>query len=168
MQAALVAFDAQDIVTFLLHDGRDDGALGAHGVDGDHGPREVEHGQQFRDGGDLVAFVADESLGEGDTGLAGPGAHGMDVGEGVGAMDAVGELEPLAQPAFLEFAKLHHQYVGAHAAEQGREGHEEDLAEVMAGVAAVAGSGMEAKDSKPSGNPREKSVLFGFLGIQEN
>ncbi len=85
-----------------------------------------------------------------------------DAGKGVGARAAVGELEPFSQPAFLEFAKFLHQFVGAHAAEQGGEGHEEDLAEVMAGVAAVTrvrngSEGLEAF--------RESKGVVGFIRI---
>jgi len=62
-----------------------------------------------------------------------------DAREGVVARDAVGELEPLAQPAFAQLGESLHEYVGSHPAEHGGKGDEEDLAEMVAGVAAVAG-----------------------------
>jgi hypothetical protein len=62
-----------------------------------------------------------------------------DAREGVLAWNAVGELEPLAQPVFAQFGESLHVFVGSHAAEHGGEGDEEDFAEMVAGVAAVAG-----------------------------
>jgi hypothetical protein len=80
VQAALVAFDAQDVVAALFNDFAGDGALGSHGVDGDHGTLEVEHFEQFGNGGDLVGFLADERLCQGDSRLAGPCAHRVQMG----------------------------------------------------------------------------------------
>ena len=60
VEIALVAFDVEDVVTAFFNDLGGDFALGAHGVDSDDGSLEVEHFQQLGDGGDLVAFVADE------------------------------------------------------------------------------------------------------------
>ena len=80
VQAALVAFDAQDVIAAAVDDFLGDSTLGAHGIDGDHGSLEVEHCQQLGNGGDFVGFLADKRLCKGDSRLAGPGAHGVKVG----------------------------------------------------------------------------------------
>ena len=100
VQAALVAFDAEDVAAALFNDFAGDGALGSHGVDCDQRALEIEHFEQFGNGGDLVALLADEGLGEGiqasgdgrertrpacraakpsNAGLAGLGAHGVQM-----------------------------------------------------------------------------------------
>jgi hypothetical protein len=60
---------AEDAVAFFFNDFTGDGALGPHGVDGDHGPLEVEHVYQFGNGGDLVGFLTCEGLGVSDARL---------------------------------------------------------------------------------------------------
>lgn len=209
VKVALVAFDAEDVVAAFFNDFVGDLALGAHGVDGDDGTLEVEHFQQFGDGGDLVAFVADEALGEGDAPGAGPGAHGMnvafatvtattqrfavdgdlfvgeddsgllemvddalaeefgidgfkDAGEGVVAWDAVGEGDPFAEPFEPDFAELLHEFVGFDAAEDAGVGDEDDFAEVVEVVAAVARVLDHLKGTETSG---EALRLIGFVGI---
>ena len=102
------------------------------------GPAAAAAAQSLAVDGDLAAFHGETETGEvgGDAGGEGGGLDGLeDAGEGVGAGDAVGQREPFAQPFFLQLAELFHEFVGSHAAEHGGEGDEEDLAEMVAGVA---------------------------------
>jgi len=50
----------------------------------------------------------------------------------------LGESDPFAEPNEPDFAELLHEFVGLHAAEDAGVGDEEDFAEVVEGVAAVA------------------------------
>ncbi len=54
LQRALIAFEAEHIVTALGDDLCGDGALTAHRIDGDDATCELEELQQFRNGGDRV------------------------------------------------------------------------------------------------------------------
>ena len=60
----MVALEGQQVVAALAGDLRGDGFVAAHRVDGHHGSLKVEHAQQFRDGGDLVALVCHRHLAE--------------------------------------------------------------------------------------------------------
>ena len=99
----------------------------------------------------------------GDTGGEGGRGGGLEnAGDGVGARGAVGELEPFAQPGLAQFGELLHEFVGSHATEDGGEGDEEDLAEMMEGVASVAGGGKRAEGVEAFG---EALGIVGFVGI---
>ena len=56
-QRALIALQGQDVVGLLVHDLPGDGALAAHGVDGDDGTLDGQHVEQLGDGEDLVGLV---------------------------------------------------------------------------------------------------------------
>jgi len=63
---------------------------------------------------------------------------GEDVGEGLGAGNAVGHFDPFAQPVDLEVAEVLDVGKAVHAAKHGADGHEKHFAEMMQFVAAGA------------------------------
>lgn len=78
MEIALVAFQREDVVAPFGNDFVGDVGVGAHRVDADRVALEFEVFQQPGDGLDLVAFLADKLLGEGDATLHNPCAHRVD------------------------------------------------------------------------------------------
>jgi hypothetical protein len=61
---------------------------------------------------------------------------GEDVGEGLGAGNAVGHFDPFAQPIDVKVAEVLNVREPVHAAKHGANGHEEHFAEMMQLVAA--------------------------------
>ena len=55
-QSALIAFEGQDVIGFLVDHLLRDVALAPHSVDGDDGSLDRHHVEQFRDRGDLVGL----------------------------------------------------------------------------------------------------------------
>ena len=183
--------------------------MGAHGINGDDGPLEVEHIEQHGNGGDFIGFLADKRLCQSDSRFAGPGAHGVKMGgfataaaaqglavdgdlaafhgkaetgemfgdasgersgldgledarEGVGAGDAVGQLEPLAKPVLAQFAKLFHEFVGSHPAKHAGKRDEEDFTEMVKSVPTVA----RVVDGREDFEAFRKALgIVGFIGI---
>ena len=78
IQGGVVLFQREHIVGPLSDDLAGDGGLAAHRVDGDRGPREVQHAQQGGDGGALVGLLRHRDLAEDEPTVAGPGAHHME------------------------------------------------------------------------------------------
>src|SRR5690606_29988455 len=98
-----------------------------------------------------------DALGEGGRldGLENPG-------EGVGTRDAVGQLEPFAQPVLVEFAELLHEFVGTRPAEDGGEGHEKDLTEMVQRAASGPRIGNGSEGLETFG---KASGIVGLVGV---
>ena len=75
MQAALIAFQGEHVIGFAGHDAGRDGGLCPHGVDADDQAFESQHGEQFRDGRDLVALGINRRLAKHQTSFAGIGRN---------------------------------------------------------------------------------------------
>lgn len=64
LNTGLVALDTQQVVASAFADLLGNIRLATHGINADDRPLEVQHGQQFRDGRDLIAFPIHLHLGQ--------------------------------------------------------------------------------------------------------
>jgi hypothetical protein len=124
VQTALVAFDCQDVVSAVAPagNGLGDFLLAAHGIDGHDAALEMEHPDQFWQGGNLVALLLNSQLAQDQAIGAGPGADhvhwavapvaGSPEGLAVQRHHVPGDLLPHpvgpAQEGFLECLRVEH------------------------------------------------------------
>ena len=76
-QQALVVFDRQHVVGFLGDDLLGDLALATHGIDGHHGPSQLQRIEQLGNGRDFIGFFLHLALPEHQVVGAGPGRNQM-------------------------------------------------------------------------------------------
>src|SRR5262245_5614743 len=88
VQRLLVLLDGQQVLPALPLDQPGDLLLAAHGVAGHDRPLQVEQLQQPGDGRDLVGLLVTGDLAQGDAGLAGPDADGVQAAQPLAAIGA--------------------------------------------------------------------------------
>lgn len=77
IEIALVCFELQQIIAILGDHCLCNGALTAHGIDGDNAAAYVQDAQQLRNGGDFIGFGIHFALTQQQMVGAGPGADQM-------------------------------------------------------------------------------------------
>ena len=82
-ERALIAFEGEDVIGFLVDDRLRDVALAAHRVDGHDRPLDLQHAQELGDGDDLVGLLRHLDLTENQTLSRGESRHDVDRTLGV-------------------------------------------------------------------------------------
>ena len=80
-EVGLITFESEEIISAVIHDRVGDLDLATHGVDGDERAGELpvlgKVVEQLGDGGDLVGFLRNRELRQGQTGVGSVGAERM-------------------------------------------------------------------------------------------
>src|SRR6202042_2788585 len=77
-ERALIAFEGEDVIGFLIDDRLRDVALTAHRVDSHDRPLELQHAQELGDGDDLVGLLRHLDLTENQTLSCGESRHDVE------------------------------------------------------------------------------------------